>query len=455
MAYRIQTKQYLVKNNTQPRTEYIPQLYVKLKNWHPPPASLTIENKVTDFEKQIRHAVDSNNNKTQPYTKLTPLQKTTLRDLKHSTEFVIMPTDKNLGPSILNRDAYITQVLQEHLLSTTYQQLSEQTAHDSLAATKQRLIETFEAHRHILSQPEIDYFTRSFEEIHRIPIFYGLPKVHKTPIKMRPVVSCVNSFGSIFITWLDFQMKRLIPLIPSYLKNSSDLIKDLKTLHLPPIAKLFTADATSMYMNINTTLGLQAINNLIDIYHEETSGSFPKEFFLTTLEVIMNNNIFSFGNTFWIQLQGTAMGTPAAPLYAMITYGYHEKTKILRNFNNNLLYYKRYIDDIIGAWVDSPLSPNDSWDSFKTELNGFGSLQWNVENLTTSTTFLDLTIKLIDNKIQTSTFQKDLNLYLYIPPTSAYPTSCFKGLITGKLLRYWNQNSSQNDFITITNKFQY
>ncbi|MFN9978830.1 MAG: hypothetical protein ACK53Y_02890, partial [bacterium] len=97
----------------------------------------------------------------------------------------------------------------------------------------------------------------------------------------------------------------------------------------------------------------------------------------------------------------------------MITYGYHEKTKILPYFNNNLLYYKRYIDDIIGVWVDSPLSPNNSWDSFKTQLNGFGSLQWNVEDLTTSTTFLDLTIKLIDNKIQASTFQKDLNLYLY------------------------------------------
>jgi hypothetical protein len=96
MAYRIRTKQYLIKNNTQPRTEYIPQLYVKLKNWHPPPAFLTIENKLTDFEKQIRQAVDSNYNKTQPYTNLTPLQKTTLRDLKHSTEFVIMPTDKKL-----------------------------------------------------------------------------------------------------------------------------------------------------------------------------------------------------------------------------------------------------------------------------------------------------------------------------------------------------------------------
>jgi len=143
------------------------------------------------------------------------------------------------------------------------------------------------------------------------------------------------------------------------------------------------------------------------------------------------------------------MGTPATPLYAIITYGYHEKTKILPNFNNNLLYYKRYINDIIGVWLILLSLPT----THKTQLNGFGSLQWNVEDLTTSTTFLDLTIQIIDHKIHMSTLQHDLNLYLYIPPTSAHPTTCFKGLIIGELLRYWNQNSSQNDFITITNKF--
>ncbi|MFN9978937.1 MAG: hypothetical protein ACK53Y_03430, partial [bacterium] len=66
-----------------------------------------------------------------------------------------------------------------------------------------------------------------------------------------------------------------------------------------------------------------------------------------------------------------------------------------------------------------------------------------------------LQIGLVQDTIQTKTFQKQLNLYLYIPPLSRIPSSCFKGLITGKLLRYWNQNSSQNDFITITNKYQY
>jgi hypothetical protein len=44
----------------------------------------------------------------------------------------------------------------------------------------------------------------------------------------------------------------------------------------------------------------------------------------------MNNNIFSFGDTYWLQINGTPMGTPAAPLYSIITFGHHENTSILQ-----------------------------------------------------------------------------------------------------------------------------
>jgi hypothetical protein len=41
----------------------------------------------------------------------------------------------------------------------------------------------------------------------------------------------------------------------------------------------------------------------------------------------------------------------------------------------------------------------------------------------------------------TETYQKSMNLYLYIPPLSAHPQSCFKGLIHGEVRRYWIQNN--------------
>jgi hypothetical protein len=46
-----------------------------------------------------------------------------------------------------------------------------------------------------------------------------------------------------------------------------------------------------------------------------------------------------------------------------------------------------------------------------------------------------------------------MNLYTHIPPLSAHPLSCFKGLITGELLCYWNQNSDKIDFQNITTQF--
>jgi hypothetical protein len=76
-----------------------------------------------------------------------------------------------------------------------------------------------------------------------------------------------------------------------------------------------------------------------------------------------------------------------------------------------------------------------------------------VESLTHSTNFLDLTITIKNQHLVTNTFQKPLNLYLYIPPLSAHPISCFKGLITGEIYRYWLQNTNEEDFIKITTSF--
>jgi hypothetical protein len=86
-------------------------------------------------------------------------------------------------------------------------------------------------------------------------------------------------------------------------------------------------------------------------------------------------------------------------------------------------------------------------------MNGFGNLRWNIETPSTSSTSLDLTITINEGKIHTTTYQKPLNLYLYIPPLSAHPHSCIKGLITGEILWYWNQNSTPEELIDITTLF--
>jgi len=48
-------------------------------------------------------------------------------------------------------------------------------------------------------------------------------------------------------------MKELLPFVQSYIKNSVSVIQDLKQLHIPDNALLFSADAVLMF-SIDMTL---------------------------------------------------------------------------------------------------------------------------------------------------------------------------------------------------------
>jgi len=307
---------------------------------------------------------------------------------------------------------YINQILTEHLLTDTYLQLTEGEAKHKLHVIKDTLKSLLANNANNLSKSELLFFKRSLQEHHRLPIFYGLPKVHKQPVTLRPVVSTSGSLLAIFSTWLDYRMKELLPLVQSHVKNSFTALAELKNLYIPDNALLFAADATSMYTNIDIDIGMLAISNFLEHNKTRIPQDFPTEFFLEVLHLVMQNNVFSFANTFWLQLTGTAMGTPAACAYATLTFGDYENSLILQKYRHQLLYYKRYIDDIVGIWL--PNSENDSitWETFKKDLNNWGSLQWKIENPSKKTVFLDLEISIQGNTITTKTYQKDMNLYL-------------------------------------------
>jgi hypothetical protein len=101
--------------------------------------------------------------------------------------------------------------------------------------------------------------------------------------------------------------------------------------------------------------------------------------------------------------------------YATISYGHHECSKILPTHKSQLLYYKRYIDNIFGIWLPPVRDPYDTWNRFKSELNNWGSLEWLFEEPSKKTTFLNLNITIEGSSTAFSTFQKSMNLPLYIP----------------------------------------
>jgi hypothetical protein len=454
MARSIRINHYLASNDIVNNTTYEKQIYKKNLAWHPPPAPLLIEDKITEFEKALKHLQRKYKEKSKniKLSNLNSLQLKALQLLHQNQNIIIKPTDKNLGPATMDALDYAKQTLQEHLLTKTYRQLSETEVKHRMTELKDTLKKLISTHSQSLSNAELTYFQRSLQNHNRLPIFYGLPKVHKNPTTLRPVVSTSGSLLAIFSTWLDYKMKELLPLVQSYTKNSASTLEEIKKLHIPGNALLFSADATSMYTNIDTPTGISAVKDFINNNRAYIPNNFPVDLFLQTLQLVMQNNIFTFANTYWLQLTGTAMGTPVACAYATITFGQFENSVLLSDFKQHLLFYKRYIDDIIGIWIPPSNNDPEPWNRFKTKLNDWGNLRWKVEEPSKRTVFLDLELQLQNSTITTKTYQKDMNLYLYIPPSSAHPPSCLKGLIVGELRRYWTQNNP-TDYQIILQKF--
>jgi hypothetical protein len=168
---------------------------------------------------------------------------------------------------------------------------------------------------------------------------------------------------SVFSNWLDYKMKELLPLIQPHFTNSTTVVNNLMNLTLPKGATIFSADATSMYTYIDTKTGLSTFQSFFQDNSNKISTEFPVDLFLQVLEIVMKNNIFNFANSYGIQLSGMAMGTPAACVYATITFRHYENTVLLPEFKNNLLYFNRYIDDIFGIWLPHANNKLQTWEA--------------------------------------------------------------------------------------------
>jgi hypothetical protein len=151
------------------------------------------------------------------------------------------------------------------------------------------------------------------------------------------------------------------------------------------------------------------------------------------------------------------MGTPCAVVFAVICFLTTER-HILAKYAHRLAYYKRCIDSILGIWLTQGNTNNnedEEWLDFKNDLNKLERLKLTVSELTFQTVFLNLNITLdpTNGHFNFRTYQKTMNLHLYIPGGSTHPEGRQKITITGNLQRYWKQNTKEEEFINIASEF--
>ena len=272
-----------------------------------------------------------------------------------------------------------------------------------------------------------------------------MPKVHKlkeiTPF--RPTNSQCGSLFALISKYIDYYLHFFATRVPSYLRDSDTFLERIKKLDVPESAVLFTSDAEAMYTNIDPEDGIEVVYKYMQAFKHEVKEFVPIPLLIKLLALIMMNNVFAFGNTYWKQLIGTAMGTPCAVNYTTIYFGWFERTDILPTFKSNILMYGRLVDDIGCVW---DMSGERTFNEFDEFLNSRCKLVWGTTKPKKSMNFLDLHVWINGNRICTSTYQKEISKFPYIPGNSAHPAGLAKGLVCGLMERYWKQNSYKRDF---------
>lgn len=204
-------------------------------------------------------------------------------------------------------------------------------------------------------------------------------------------------------------------------------------------------DVEALYTNIDHTEGLDALSHYLEERHPEQMP--PAVFILQLAEWTLHNNVFLFQNQFFKQRKGTAMGACFAPNYSNLFMGVWEETFVYSDLNvflDKIIWWGRYIDDIILLWSGS-----------KTELLSFHSYLNNTNrNLKLSLDFSPSEINFLDLKISkdgngdlhTSIFRKPTDRNTILRADSFHPPWLTDNIPFGQFQRLKRICDSEEDY---------
>ena len=192
---------------------------------------------------------------------------------------------------------------------------------------------------------------------------------------------------------------------------------------------MLSLDVTALFTNVPLD---DVLNFLVDQFNSGVLHlPIPIDSFVSLVRLCVDNNYFSFGDSFYRQIYGVAMGSPLSPVLANLNKEYLEKS-LLPTLNSRPLFWLRYVDDIFALW------PNDAnFDSFFTELNSLSPrIKFTVEWETDSRlAFLDVNVIRNHNHFQFSVFRKPTHSGLYLHFFSWHPQHVKRSVVYSMFLR--------------------
>jgi hypothetical protein len=243
-------------------------------------------------------------------------------------------------------------------------------------------------------------------------------KTHKDNNPIRPVIDNTQAPSYKIAKFLDRRIKEYVNLPNTYtVQNSNEMVQELQKLHTAKNHKMITLDIKDLYVNLPKQGIIQSTATWMDKNKVCTD---IKEQITQMLKVIIEQNYFQHNNQYFKQQKGIAMGSHISGTLAEIYLQLIEERYIKHWVESqNIVYYKRYVDDIFIIFDNSRINEI-------TINNCMNSIDENLEFKITEETnnsvkYLDMTINRSINGIEISIYRKPTSTDITIQHTSNHP----------------------------------